>query len=113
MVNVVASDLTDGEGLENVLSPPLLDSCPPPTVLLVPVTVLGARLGAMTDRGASDSVSVEMVVVKLLPPAVGGTYPSAEKRAGWSSVERLQSVRPVANEYELWPLGWSLLTCPD
>lgn len=42
VVSVVASDLTDGEGLENVLSPPLLDSCPPLTVLLVPVTELGA-----------------------------------------------------------------------
>lgn len=92
MVSVVARDLTDGEGLENVLSPPLLESCPPPTVLLVPVTELGARLGAMMDRGRSASVSVDMVVVKLLPPEVWGAYPSAEKRAGWSSVERLQSV---------------------
>lgn len=82
MVNVVARDLTDGDGLENVLSPPLLDSCPPPTVLLVPVTELGARLGAMTDRGRSGSVSVDMVVVKLLLPTVGGAYPSAEKRVG-------------------------------
>lgn len=86
MVNVVARDLTDGDGLENVLSPPLLDSCPPPTVLLVPVTVLGARLsarlGAMMDRGRSGSVSVDMVVVKLLLPTVGGAYPSAEKRVG-------------------------------
>jgi hypothetical protein len=82
VVNVVASDLTDGEGLENILSPPLLDSCPPLTVLLVPVTELGARLGAMMDRGRSASVSVDMVVVKLLPPEVGGAYPSAEKRVG-------------------------------
>lgn len=78
MVNVVASDLTDGDGLENVLSPPLLDSWPPLTVLLVPVT----ELGAMMDRGGSASVSVDMVIVRLLPPEVGGAYPSAEKRVG-------------------------------
>lgn len=82
MVNVVASDLTDGDGLENVLSPPLLDSCPPLTVLLVPVTELGAWLGAIMDRGGLASVSVDMVIVRLLPPEVGGAYPSAEKRVG-------------------------------
>jgi len=38
VVSVVVRDRTDGAGEENVLSPPLLDSCPPPAVLLVPAT---------------------------------------------------------------------------
>ena len=32
VVNVVVSDRTEGAGLEKVLSPPLLDSNPPPPV---------------------------------------------------------------------------------
>lgn len=49
VVKVVVKDRTDGAGLENVLSPPLLDSTPPPTVRFVPATELALWLGAINE----------------------------------------------------------------
>lgn len=40
VVKVVASDCTEGAGLEKVLSPPRLNSVPPPVVRAVPVSEL-------------------------------------------------------------------------
>lgn len=70
VVKVVVKDRTDGAGLEKVLSPPLLDSTPPPTVRLVPAKELAPWLGAVIDRDASWSVNT--VPAKLLLPTVGG-----------------------------------------
>ena len=49
VVRVVVRDRTEGAGEENVLSPPLLDSWPPPMVRAVPV-----REDAPCDGAAID-----------------------------------------------------------
>lgn len=46
VVRVVVNDRTDGAGLLKVLSSPLLESNPPPAVLLVPAKELAPWLGA-------------------------------------------------------------------
>jgi hypothetical protein len=66
VVNVVVKDLTEGAGLEKVLSPPLRESTPPPTVRLVPATELAPWLGAVVE----PSCSVDTVPATLLPPTV-------------------------------------------
>lgn len=78
VVKVVVKEPTEGAGLEKVLSPPRLDSTPPPTVRLVPVTELAPWLGALMDRAVS--FSVERVPAMLLPPVVGGAKSSTEYR---------------------------------
>lgn len=75
VVKVVVSDRTDGAGLEKVLSPPRLDSRPPPMVRLVPVTELAPWLGAVMDRAVSLSVET---VPAMLRVAGGGAKSSAE-----------------------------------
>jgi hypothetical protein len=75
VVRVVVSDRTDGAGLEKVLSPPLLDSTPPPTVRLVPARELAPWLGAIERE---PSWSVKTVPARLLLPTVGGVWFSLE-----------------------------------
>lgn len=69
VVNVVASERTEGAGEEKVLSPPLGNSVPPFTVRLVPV-MDEAPCEAAVDLEVS--FSVDMVGAMDLPPAVGG-----------------------------------------
>lgn len=65
MVNVVASDRTEGAGDENVLpSPPPLVLTPPPTVAMVPAFEYAASESAV-------SPFVEIVGAADLAPAVG------------------------------------------
>jgi hypothetical protein len=78
VVSVVASDLTDGAGLEKVLSPPLLESMPPPRVRFVPARELAPWLVAMRD--CEPSLSVQAVPATLLAPLVGGGMLSIEVR---------------------------------
>lgn len=96
----MVKDRTEGAGLENVLSPPRLESIPPPTVRLVPANELAPWLGAMIE--CVPSWSVETVPAMLLPPAVGGAASSVESRLERSS-EVLLPLRAVVNECALSP----------
>jgi hypothetical protein len=53
VVRVVVRERTEGAGEENVLSPPLRESKPPPAVRLVPATDDARWEGAVTEREVS------------------------------------------------------------
>lgn len=101
VVKVVVKDRTDGAGLENVLSPPLLESTPPPMVRLVPATELALWLGAISEREASWSVKT--VPAQLLLPIVGGPWSSRDVRVDWFALVLLVPV-VVVNVHALVPL---------
>lgn len=111
VVKVVARDLTEGAGLENVLSPPCRESWPPPIVRAVPVTELAPWLGAVREIGRSPSD--ENVPAILRPPVVGGTKSSTEYLVDWPT--DWKPVCWVPNDVTLcarcWP--WFRLTTPD
>lgn len=90
-MSVVVSERTDGAGLENVL-PSCRDSCAPPVVRAVPVIDDAPCDGAFIDLDASWSV--ETVSATDLAPAVGGTPPSKDSRAGGRSSDVSLPVEP-------------------
>lgn len=65
VVKVVVRDRTEGAGLEKVLSPPLLESCPPPIVRLVPVT---ESVPWLSGASVEPSCSVDTVPATLRSP---------------------------------------------
>lgn len=116
VVSVVASDCTDGAGLEKVLSLPRLNSVPPPVVRAVPVTELAPWLGAVSDTGLSSSVVEKVPAMLRPPPPLGGgsgmPMSSFEYLVDWP-IDR-KPVCCVPNEVTLcvcWP--WLALTVPD
>ena len=102
VVSVVVRDRTDGAGDENVLSPPLRESTPQPTVRLVPATDDVPCEGAIIE--CDVSCSVEIVGATDRPPKVGGAWPSEETRMDSFRAEDVMLedllVRPVVTE------GW-------
>jgi hypothetical protein len=96
VVRVVARDLTEGEGEENVLSPPLRDSNPPPAVRLVPASDEAPCEGAVIECEASWSV--DTVGATDRAPAVGGARPSMEDRMECLSREVALPLWAVENE---------------
>lgn len=102
----MVNDRTEGAGDENVLSAPLPELTPHPTVAFVASPDDGACEAATSECATSGSVD-NVGAVDLLP-IVGGATPSWEDRTDCllRSKEDALIVFPVGPvEKELWPFG--------
>lgn len=104
VVRVVVSDRSEGAGEENVLSAPLPELTPHPTVAFVPCPDDGACEGAASECAPC---SVDIVGAVDLFPIVGGGSPSKdERRERLRSSEDVLTELPVGTvENERCPLG--------
>lgn len=113
MVSVVVSERTDGAGEEKVLSAPLAELTPQPTVAVVPSPEDAPCEGAASECVVSGSV--DMVGAVDLLPIVGGAFPSRDDMMECllrfnEGVLIEMPVGPV--EKEPGPLAFGIEVCP-